>query len=180
MPTHTHSTTHGQMPGSRYSRRLHRESWALRGMVAESKAPGRACGRGGMGRHGRRTRRRLRLENAVTRIAGERASTRRQASATYIYIKDPGGLMGGPCGFRIPMTRPVCARGAPKRRPSVHGANSVSDDVRIESNFLCSRVSLAPSTFRGGRGGRLWCLDQQRQVSWFGGRRGSKSCRSIS
>ena len=26
--------------------------------------------------------------------------------------------MGGPCGFRIPMTRPVCARGAPKRRPS--------------------------------------------------------------
>ena len=42
--THTHSTTHGQMPGSRYSRRLHRESWALRGMVAVSKAPGRACG----------------------------------------------------------------------------------------------------------------------------------------
>ena len=77
VPTHTHSTTHGQMPGSRYSRRLHRESWALRGMVAESKAPGRACGRGGMGRHGRRTRRRLRLENAVTRIAGERASTPR-------------------------------------------------------------------------------------------------------
>ena len=31
--------------------------------------------------------------------------------------------MGGPCGFRIPMTRPVCARGAPKRRPSMHGAN---------------------------------------------------------
>ena len=27
--------------------------------------------------------------------------------------------MGGPCGFRIPMTRPVCARGAPKRRPSI-------------------------------------------------------------
>ena len=123
VPTHTHSTTHGQMPGSRYSRRLHRESWALRGMVAVSKAPGRACGRGGMGRHGRRTRRRLRLENAVTRIAGERASTRRQASATYIYIKDPGESMGGPCGFRIPMTRPVCARGAPKRRPSMHGAN---------------------------------------------------------
>ena len=119
VPTHTHSTTHGQMPGSRYSRRLHRG-----GMVAGSKAPGRACGRGGMGRRGRRTRRRLRLENAVTRIAGERASTRRQASATYIYIKDPGGSMGGPCGFRIPMTRPVCARGAPKRRPSMHGANS--------------------------------------------------------
>ena len=38
--THTHSTTHGQMPGSRYSRRLHRESWALGGMVAVSKAPG--------------------------------------------------------------------------------------------------------------------------------------------
>ena len=34
VPTHTHSITHGQMPGSRYSRRLHRESWALRGMVA--------------------------------------------------------------------------------------------------------------------------------------------------
>ena len=34
--------------------------------------------------------------------------------------------MGGPCGFRIPMTRPVCARGAPKRRPSMHGANSPS------------------------------------------------------
>ena len=32
--------------------------------------------------------------------------------------------MGGPCGFRIPMTRPVCARGAPKWRPSMHGANS--------------------------------------------------------
>ena len=124
MPTHTHSITHGQMPGSRYSRRLHRESWALRVTVAVSKAPGRACGRGGMGRRGRRTRRRLRLENAVTRIAGERASTRRQTSATYIYIKDPGGSMGGPCGFRIPMTRPVCARGAPKRRPSMHGANS--------------------------------------------------------
>ena len=124
VPTHTHSITHGQMPGSRYSRRLHRESWALRGMVAVSKAPGRACGRGGMGRHGRRTRRRLRLENAVTGIAGERASTRRQASATYMYIKDPGESMGGPCGFRIPMTRPVCARGAPKRRPSMHGANS--------------------------------------------------------
>ena len=31
--------------------------------------------------------------------------------------------MGGPCGFRIPMTPPVCARGAPKRRPSMHGAN---------------------------------------------------------
>ena len=121
VPTHTHSTTHGQMPGSRYSRRLHRG-----GMVAGSKAPGRACGRGGMGRRGRRTRRRLRLENAVTRIAGERASTRRQASATYIYIKDPGGSMGGPCGFRIPMTRPVCAWGAPKRRPSMHGANSRS------------------------------------------------------
>ena len=30
--------------------------------------------------------------------------------------------MGGPCGFRIPMTRPVCARGAPKRRPFLHGA----------------------------------------------------------
>ena len=128
VPTHTHAITHGQMPGSRYrySQRLHRESWALRGMVAVSKAPGRACGRGGMGRHGRRTRRRLRLENAVTRIAGERASTRRQASATYIYIKHPGGSMGGPCGFRIPMTRPVCARGAPKRRPSMHGANSPS------------------------------------------------------
>ena len=27
--------------------------------------------------------------------------------------------MGGPCGFRIPMTRPVCARGAPKGRPSM-------------------------------------------------------------
>ena len=48
MPTHTHSTTHGQMPGSRYSRRLHRESWALGFMVAVSKAPGRACGRRGM------------------------------------------------------------------------------------------------------------------------------------
>ena len=32
-PTHTHSTTHGQMPGSRHSRRLHRESWALRGSL---------------------------------------------------------------------------------------------------------------------------------------------------
>ena len=31
--------------------------------------------------------------------------------------------MGGPCAFRIPMTRPVCARGAPKWRPSMHGAN---------------------------------------------------------
>ena len=86
---------------------------------AASNAPAWACMRVPC----RRTRRRLRLENAVTRIAGERASTRRQASATYIYIKDPGGLMGGPCGFRIPMTRPVCARGAPKRRPSMHGAN---------------------------------------------------------
>ena len=28
--THTHSITHGQMPRSRYSRRLHSESWALR------------------------------------------------------------------------------------------------------------------------------------------------------
>ena len=36
VPTHTHSTTHGQMPGSRYSRRLHRESLALRGMVAHT------------------------------------------------------------------------------------------------------------------------------------------------
>ena len=102
---------------------LHLPGLGSQGLVAVSKAPERACGRGGMGRRGRRTRRRLRLENAVTRIAGERASTRRQASATYIYIKDPGGLMGGPCGFRIPMTRPVCARGAPKRRPSMHGAN---------------------------------------------------------
>ena len=40
---HTLAPSHkGQMPGSRYSRRLHRESCALRVTVAVSKAPGRA------------------------------------------------------------------------------------------------------------------------------------------
>ena len=101
--------------------------------------------RRGPTRHGRRTRRRLRLENAVTRIAGERASARRQASATYIYIKDPGGSMGGLCGFRIPMTRPVCAWGAPKRRPSMHGANS----FYVTRNFC--RVLLRIETSRQNR-----------------------------
>jgi len=114
--------------------------------VAVSKAHGRACGRGGMGKHRRRTRRRLRLENAVTRIAGERASARRQASATYIYIKDPGGSMGGPCGFRIPMTRPVCARGAPKRRPSMHGAYPKrSRHLTLETSSPSSQSSAVAS-----------------------------------
>ena len=44
--------------------------------------------------------------------------------------------MGGPCGFRIPMTRPVCARGAPKRRPSMHGANSHISIVSIFAQFI--------------------------------------------
>ena len=34
------------------------------------------------------------------RIAGERASARRPASATYLHIKHPGGTMGGP--WRVP------------------------------------------------------------------------------
>ena len=46
--------------------------------------------------------------------------------------------MGGPCAFRIPMTRPVCARGAPKRRPSVHGVQDLPNAMMI---FITIRIS---------------------------------------
>ena len=109
--THIQSITHSQMPGSRYSRRLHQESCALRIKVAVSKAPHLgAPGRTWACRHRRRTRRRLR----------------------------PGGMKGGP-GFRVPMPRHVCARGASMRRPSMHGASIAIDAPRMESKLSLSR-----------------------------------------
>ena len=118
---------------------------------------GRACGRGGMGSHRRRTRRRLRLENAVTRIASERASARRQASATYIHIKHPGWSMGGPCGFRIPKP------GYRSRCPlMLHATRSVTSDQSHDQSFLtCPNPAKARDVGRGAWHRRAPVTDTQ-------------------
>ena len=51
--------------------------------------------------------------------------------------------MGGPCGFRIPMTRPVCARGAPRRSPSVHGAEVTDDPISLIKKVFYAKYELA-------------------------------------
>ena len=91
--------------------------------------------------------------------------------------------MGGPCGFRIPMTRPVCARGAPKRRPSMHGANSTLSSGRALGwvlfttppgrgcRFVPVCVDSVPFDYCEGPGGAAHAAFRRDERARAGGRR---------